>query len=65
MSTRMTLWQARRDLPDAGPEEDGTDDEGGIDAGPSYTCPGCYKNRSEPFHCTPCNANAEGPGYDD
>ena len=49
---------------DCGPEDD-TDDEGGIDFCGSWSCPGCSKARSEPFHCTPCNADAEGPGYDD
>jgi len=36
-----------------------------IDAGPLWSCPGCCKASAEPFHCTPCNADAEGPGYDD
>ena len=37
----------------------------GSDAGPLWSCPGCCKARAEPFHCTPCNADAEGPGDDD
>jgi len=48
----------------AGPADD-ADDEGAIDFLGSWTCPGCSKARSEPFHCTHCNAAAKGPGYDD
>jgi hypothetical protein len=67
MSRRARLWHVAREsktaLAFAGPEDD--DDEGGIDTGPLWSCPGCCKARAEPFHCTPCNADAEGPGHDD
>lgn len=66
MSRRGRIWKvaraAKHALAFAGPEDD---DEGGIDAGPLWSCPGCCKARAEPFHCTPCNADAEGPGHDD
>lgn len=69
MSRRNRLWHVAREAKTAqayaGPEDDDADDEGGIDFRGSWTCPGCYKARPEPFHCTPCNADAEGPGYDD
>lgn len=41
------------------------DDDDSVDFTGVWSCPGCSKARSEPFHCTPCNAHAEGPGYDD
>lgn len=64
LRARELVREAKHALFYAGPEDD-TDDKGGIDFRGSWTCPGCCKARSEPFHCTPCNANAEGPGYDD
>jgi hypothetical protein len=66
MSRSARLWHVAREakhaLAYAGPDED---DEGGIDAGPLWTCPGCCKAAPEPFHCGTCNADAEGPGCDD
>ena len=43
----------------------GDEPDEGSDAGPLWSCPGCCKARAEPFHCSACNADAEGPGYDD
>ena len=65
MSRRARLWHVAREsktaLAYAGPE----DDDDGTDAGPLWSCPGCCKARAEPFHCSACNADAEGPGHDD
>lgn len=65
MSRRARLWhvasESKTALAYAGPEDD---DDDGNDAGLLWSCPGCCKARAEPFHCTPCNADAEGPGHD-
>lgn len=66
MSRRARLWQSAREAKYVPHDlSDVPDDDDAVDFTGVWSCPGCSKARSEPFHCTPCNANAEGPGYDD
>ena len=46
-------------VPEDAPEVDAL-----IDAWPLWSCPGCCKAKAEPFHCTACNADAEGHCHD-
>ena len=55
----------RVDYRELDPAADREDRDARLDFTGVWSCPGCSKARSEPFHCTPCNANAEGPGYED
>jgi hypothetical protein len=66
MSRRARIWlQAREAKRLPHDLSDVPDDDDEVVFTGVWSCPGCSKARSEPFHCTPCNADAEGPGYDD